>query len=152
MEKATTKTAHQIDSGALDFAESLLTEMMTAGLATDGFMASADVDDDGGWYMGDTDLTALGNSTVVLSPSLEFEDAQSFASASFSAYEDVLSLATRQHALSYQDVYEIFRSHSVRTWNDSSTWFSELNHFVKRNKIDVVTADSQDYTGEYFKS
>ena len=149
MEKPT-KTAHNICQNALDFAENLLTEMMTAGMQTGGFMASADVDGDGGWYMGDTDLTALGNSTVTLSPSLELEDAREFANSAFSAYEAVLSFATKQHALNFQDVYEIFREHSVRTWNDSGTWFSVLNDYVTRTGYAVTTATCQNYSGKYF--
>jgi hypothetical protein len=137
MEK-TTKTAHNICQNALDFAERLMMEMVTGGMASDGFMASADIldaktgDGNGGWYMGDTDLTAVGDDRVVLSTSAEFEDAQQFADSAFSAYSDCLALATQKQSLNFQDVYETFRQHSVRTWNDSNGYMGALNDIVQR--------------------
>ncbi len=95
MGKATTKTVNQIDREAVFLAEYIMTDLMTACLSMDtGFIAAVDIQDDGGWYLGDSCIE--GESNVKLSTTLEFQDAQEFSSTAMDVYEGILHTATQK--------------------------------------------------------
>ena len=136
MEKAT-KTVNKIDREAVFLAEYIMTDLMTACLAMDtGFIASVDIEDDGGWYLGDSCIE--GESNVTLSTTLEFEDAQEFSSTAMDVYSGILATATQTQSLTAQDVYDAFYNANVRTWNDSGTWMETVNENVKGYNVTLV--------------
>ena len=136
MEKAT-KTVNKIDREAVFLAEYIMTDLMTACLAMDtGFIAAVDIEDDGGWYLGDSCIE--GESNVKLSTTLEFEDAQTFTETAMGVYEGILAKATQKQSLTAQDVYDAFYNANVRTWNDSGTWMETVNENVKGYNVTLV--------------
>ena len=136
MEKAT-KTVNKIDREAVFLAEYIMTDLMTACLAMDtGFIAAVEIEDDGGWYLGDSCIE--GESNVKLSTTLEFEDAQTFTETAMGVYEGILATATQKQSLTVQDVYDAFYNANVRTWNDSGTWMETVNENVKGYNVTLV--------------
>ena len=136
MEKAT-KTVNKIDREAVFLAEYIMTDLMTACLAMDtGFIAAVDIEDDGGWYLGDSCIE--GESNVKLSTTLEFEDAQTFTETAMGVYEGILATATQKQSLTAQDVYDAFYNANVRTWNDSNTWMNTVHENVKGYNVTLV--------------
>ena len=136
MEKAT-KTVNKIDREAVFLAEYIMTDLMTACLSMDrGFIAAVDIEDDGGWYLGDSCIE--GESNVTLSTTLEFEDAQEFSSTAMDVYSGILATATQKQSLTAQDVYDAFYNANVRTWNDSGTWMETVNENVKGYNVTLV--------------
>ena len=136
MEKAT-KTVNKIDREAVFLAEYIMTDLMTACLAMDtGFIAAVDIEDDGGWYLGDSCIE--GESNVTLSTTLEFEDAQEFSSTAMDVYSGILATATQKQSLTVQDVYDAFYNANLRTWNDSGTWMATVNDNVKGYNVTLA--------------
>ena len=136
MEKAT-KTVNKIDREAVFLAEYIMTDLMTACLAMDtGFIAAVEIEDDGGWYLGDSCIE--GESNVKLSTTAEFEDAQEFSSTAMDVYSGILATATQKQSLTAQDVYDAFYNANVRTWNDSGTWMTTVNENVKGYNVTLV--------------
>ena len=136
MEKAT-KTVNKIDREAVFLAEYIMTDLMTACLAMDtGFIAAVEIEDDGGWYLGDSCIE--GESNVKLSTTAEFEDAQEFSSTAMDVYSGILATATQKQSLTVQDVYDEFYNANVRTWNDSGTWMDTVNNNVKGYNVTLA--------------
>jgi len=136
MEKAT-KTVNKIDREAVFLAEYIMTDLMTACLSQDrGFIAAVEIEDDGGWYLGDSCIE--GESNVKLSTTLEFEDAQEFSSTAMDVYSGILATATQKQSLTAQDVYDAFYNANLRTWNDSGTWMDTVNDCVKGYNVTLV--------------
>ena len=136
MEKAT-KTVNKIDREAVFLAEYIMTDLMTACLAMDtGFIAAVEIEDDGGWYLGDSCIE--GESNVTLSTTLEFEDAQEFSSTAMDVYSGILATATQKQSLTVQDVYDAFYNANLRTWNDSGTWMATVNDNVKGYNVTLA--------------
>ena len=136
MEKAT-KTVNKIDREAVFLAEYIMTDLMTACLAMDtGFIAAVEIEDDGGWYLGDSCIE--GESNVKLSTTAEFEDAQEFSSTAMDVYSGILATATQKQSLTVQDVYDAFYNANLRTWNDSGTWMTTVNDNVKGYNVTLA--------------
>ena len=136
MEKAT-KTVNKIDREAVFLAEYIMTDLMTACLAMDtGFIAAVEIEDDGGWYLGDSCIE--GESNVKLSTTAEFEDAQEFSSTAMDVYSGILATATQKQSLTVQDVYDAFYNANLRTWNDSGTWMDTVNDNVKGYNVTLA--------------
>ena len=136
MEKAT-KTVNKIDREAVFLAEYIMTDLMTACLAMDtGFIAAVEIEDDGGWYLGDSCIE--GESNVKLSTTAEFEDAQEFSSTAMDVYSGILATATQKQSLTVQDVYDAFYNANLRTWNDSGTWMATVNDNVKGYNVTLA--------------
>ena len=118
-------------------AEYIMTDLMTACLAMDpGFIAAVEIEDDGGWYLGDTIIE--GEADVKLSTTLEFEDAQLFADEAMATYRYILRTATKTQSLTVQDVYDAYYKAEVSTWNDSGTWMNVVNENVKGLDVTLV--------------
>ena len=136
MEKAT-KTVNKVDREAVFLAEYIMTDLMTACLAMDtGFIAAVEIEDDGGWYLGDSCIE--GESNVKLSTTAEFEDAQEFSSTAMDVYSGILATATQKQSLTVQDVYDAFYNANLRTWNDSGTWMDTVNDNVKGYNVTLA--------------
>ena len=115
-------------------AEYIMTDLMTACLAMDrGFIAAVEIEDDGGWYLGDTIIE--GEADVKLSTTAEFEDCETFSSTAMDVYREILQTATQTQSLTVQDVYDAYYKAEVRTWNDSGTWMQTVKHLVNRHRV-----------------
>ena len=137
MQNNNKKTVNKIDREAVFLAEYIMTDLMTACLAMDpGFIAAVEIEDDGGWYLGDTIIE--GEADVKLSTTLEFEDAQLFADEAMATYRYILRTATKTQSLTVQDVYDAYYKAEVSTWNDSGTWMSVVNENVKGLDVTLV--------------
>ena len=83
MQNNNKKTVNKIDREAVFLAEYIMQDLMTACLSMDrGFIAAVEIEDDGGWYLGDTIIE--GEADVKLSTTAEFEDAQTFTQTAMS--------------------------------------------------------------------
>ena len=137
MQNNNKKTVNKIDREAVFLAEYIMTDLMTACLAMDpGFIAAVEIEDDGGWYLGDTIIE--GEADVKLSTTLEFEDAQLFADEAMATYRYILRTATKTQSLTVQDVYDAYYKAEVSTWNDSGTWMHTVNENVKGYDVTLV--------------
>ena len=137
MQNNNKKTVNKIDREAVFLAEYIMTDLMTACLAMDpGFIAAVEIEDDGGWYLGDTIIE--GEADVKLSTTLEFEDAQLFADEAMATYRYILRTATKTQSLTVQDVYDAYYKAEVSTWNDSGTWMHTVNECVKNLPVTLV--------------
>ncbi len=136
-EKTVTKP-NQIDYDAVILAEGIMQDLMNACLAMDvGFTVAAESDQcDGGWYLGD--MRIEGDTNVILSPTLEFEDARLFSECAMDTYEAILHQATKTQSLTVQDVYDAYYKAEVDTWNDSGTWMHTVNDNVKGLDVTLV--------------
>ena len=131
------KTINKIDRKAVYLAEEIMQDLMTACLAMDeGFTASAEFEDGESWYLGDSNIE--GEANVILSTTLEFEDAQAFTQTAMAVYESILRTATQTQSLTVQDVYDAYYKAEVRTWNDSGTWMHTVNDCVKNYNVKLV--------------
>ena len=137
MQNNNKKTVNKIDREAVFLAEEIMQDLMTACLSGGGgFTAAVEIDNDGGWYLGDTIIE--GEADVKLSTTLEFEDAQAFSQTAMGVYEDILHTATQTQSLTVQDVYDAYYKAEVRTWNDSGTWMLIVNDCVKNYDVELV--------------
>ena len=137
MQKSNKKTVTKIDREAVFLAEYIMTDLMTACLAMDrGFIAAVEIDNDGGWYLGDTIIE--GEADVELSTTAEFEDCETFSSTAMDVYREILQVATKTQSLTVQDVYDAYYKAEVRTWNDSGTWMHTVNDNVKGYDVELV--------------
>ena len=131
------KTVNKIDREAVFLAEEIMQDLMTACLSGGaGFTAAVEIDNDGGWYLGDTIIE--GEADVQLSTTLEFEDAVAFSQTAMSVYEGILHTATKTQSLSVQDVYDTFYKAEVRTWNDDRIWMATVNNLCKNYDVELV--------------
>jgi len=137
MQNNNKKTVNKIDREAVFLAEEIMQDLMTACLSGGaGFTAAVEIDDDGGWYLGDTIIE--GEADVKLSTTAEFEDAQAFSQTAMGVYEDILHSATQTQSLTVQDVYDAYYKAEVRTWNDDRIWMQTVNHCVKNLDVELA--------------
>ena len=137
MQNNNKKTVNKIDREAVFLAEYIMQDLMTACLSMDrGFIAAVEIEDDGGWYLGDTIIE--GEADVKLSTTAEFEDAQTFTQTAMSVYEGILHSATQTQSLTVQDVYDAYYKAEVSTWNDSGTWMETVNDCVKNYDVELA--------------
>ena len=137
MQNTNKKTANKIDREAVFLAEYIMQDLMTACLSGGaGFTAAVEIDDDGGWYLGDTIIE--GEADVKLSTTAEFEDAQTFTQTAMSVYEGILHSATQTQSLTVQDVYDAYYKAEVRTWNDDRIWMQTVNACVKNLDVELA--------------
>ena len=137
MQNNNKKTVNKIDREAVFLAEEIMQDLMTACLSGGGgFTAAVEIDNDGGWYLGDTIIE--GEADVKLSTTLEFEDAQEFSQTAMGVYEGILHTATQTQSLTVQDVYDAYYKAEVRTWNDDRIWMNTVNDLVKNYDVELV--------------
>ena len=137
MQNNNKKTVNKIDREAVFLAEYIMQDLMTACLSGGaGFTAAVEIDDDGGWYLGDTIIE--GEADVKLSTTAEFEDAQTFTQTAMSVYEGILHSATQTQSLTVQDVYDAYYKAEVRTWNDDRIWMQTVNACVKNLDVELA--------------